>query len=1206
MRKKILDTFLVLVFLLTSSVWAAPYNGQVFELKQPDGNLIEVKIWGDEFFQHVESLDGYTLMRDKKGCVYYAELNSDGSDLVSTGYKYKGHSNEKYKSSAPAGLAKGLWINKDAIYRKVKQKKIDLACAVPAGIKLSPEAEAEAIEAETTKGINPAISSLPSSVVGLTLLIDFSDENATIPVGDIYNYVNERGYSGNGNKGSVRDYYFDVSGGKLVYTNHVTEYYRARHPKSYYTDPSINYGVRAKELILEALGYLERNTNFDFSQLTLDSNDRFIAINAFYAGGTDNAWAQGLWPHKSGMNDMYTTEEGFSTGEYQITNIGSSLTLGTFCHENGHMVCDWPDLYDYGYESAGVGNFCLMASGGNNKNPVPPCAYLREIHGWDKVIDITNVNEGSEYTHIANSNEIYKYSNPEDKNEYFLIESRMKKDRNLSLPDEGLLIWHIDRQSSNDDEQMTPDLHYKVSVEQADGKFELEHGQSSGGAGDLFHKDYVDLFDDETTPNANWWDGSDSGLIVCSIGYSGETVSFCVGWPKVDYTGLWHLNETYNDDMVKDYSEYDNHGTVVGQIQWVDGFGDGTDGLKLDGTNYIDLTAAPGSDDVLSAAMWFKADKYADMILLDKSPLGNSGIGWKIKTLEDGRLEFIIGSDSNSKTIVTPGLAYIPDQWYHVFCSYDLEGTAKIYVNGFLAREINNITNVNVSEKNTVLRLGASATNPEQDRFYGVVDDVRIALELLTDVEMQELPGLFKSGRAADTVGIWHFQEQEGDLARDYSGNHNDLLLSDGLKFGDSSVPGRTGEALYLNGTQYCTAKSYDGLLNEITFVTWVKRDGDQTSWAGLGTTLGARPAFALDIYSSGFYNELRYRWGASAAARDWHSNVYVPAGKWVMVALVVNKDKATVYLHDGRRLTKAENVVPHANIKFDADLHIGYDQDYNGYFKGAIDDTRFFTYAMTENEIKALGENKIASFPNPVNNSHGKDPVQLPFTWVPGPNVAIHHVYLGQDYDAIENADMESPLYQGSITETEFKLNLLPSMMYYWRVDEELGDGTIYKGNVWQFKTEGIPYDPPVFDELTIDLEHPVDVNFPFGPVSIAGHAQLPENTPEGSTLHYSLISRPGQPDWLNVSPDGDIGGTPDKQIYVPFRIKADDGFGNYDSMLVGIEVIDMTSGNEGLVDFAQFSDNWGGDARICDLNFDGIVDIEDFAIMLSNWLAN
>ncbi len=61
--------------------------------------------------------------------------------------------------------------------------------------------------------------------------------------------------------------------------------------------------------------------------------------------------------------------DGVCTYRYQITNMGSALTLGTFCHENGHMLMGWPDLYDYGYDSTGAGVFCLMAYGGFALNP---------------------------------------------------------------------------------------------------------------------------------------------------------------------------------------------------------------------------------------------------------------------------------------------------------------------------------------------------------------------------------------------------------------------------------------------------------------------------------------------------------------------------------------------------------------------------------------------------------------------------------------------------------------------------------------------------------------------------------------------------------------------------------------------------------------------------------------------------------------------
>ena len=66
--------------------FAEPVFGEVFSLHQPDGARVRVRIWGDEFYRVVESLDGYTLVRDPRtGLACYARLSADGKDLVSTG-----------------------------------------------------------------------------------------------------------------------------------------------------------------------------------------------------------------------------------------------------------------------------------------------------------------------------------------------------------------------------------------------------------------------------------------------------------------------------------------------------------------------------------------------------------------------------------------------------------------------------------------------------------------------------------------------------------------------------------------------------------------------------------------------------------------------------------------------------------------------------------------------------------------------------------------------------------------------------------------------------------------------------------------------------------------------------------------------------------------------------------------------------------------
>ena len=83
----------------------------------------------------------------------------------------------------------------------------------------------------------PAAAGTVGTYVGLCLLIEFPDVPATIPQTEVDNYCNQVGYTGFGNNGSVRDYFADVSDGKLTYTNEVTAYYTAAHNRSYYTDP---------------------------------------------------------------------------------------------------------------------------------------------------------------------------------------------------------------------------------------------------------------------------------------------------------------------------------------------------------------------------------------------------------------------------------------------------------------------------------------------------------------------------------------------------------------------------------------------------------------------------------------------------------------------------------------------------------------------------------------------------------------------------------------------------------------------------------------------------------------------------------------------------------------------------------------------------------------------------------------------------------
>jgi hypothetical protein len=129
----------------------------------------------------------------------------------------------------------------------------------------------------------------------------------------------------------------------------------------------------------------------------------------------------------------------------------------------GPMLCDFPDLYDYGLDgikSSGIGVYCLMCAGGNadQLNPTHVCAYLKYRSGWAE--SVTRITPGLTATATAGNNTFFLHGkNPV---EYFIIENRFKAGRDQALTDSGLAIWHVDELGNNSNEHMTPGVPLRV------------------------------------------------------------------------------------------------------------------------------------------------------------------------------------------------------------------------------------------------------------------------------------------------------------------------------------------------------------------------------------------------------------------------------------------------------------------------------------------------------------------------------------------------------------------------------------------------------------------------------------------------------------------------------------------------------------------------------------------------------------------------
>ena len=495
-----------------------PFLGAEFNFKQPDGSSLRVRGWGNQHHAVFEAMNGYTVVEDPiTGFYEYAGVSADHDELVPTGAR------PRHVNPQALGLAMGVRVSDKAA--KVAGME---STTLPRGGSRWEERRRQQRDDIRTAATHPGIVGAPpqrqtvGTYVGLCLLIQFPDVPGTIPQAEVGNFCNQPGYAGFGNKGSVRDYFLEISCGKLDYSNIVTPYYTAKHPRSYYTNEKIAQPKRARELIKEALAHWKAQ-GFDFSKLTVDSQGFVFAANVFYAGTRVNNWSKGLWPHSYYLLTPYALAAGRNAHDYQITDMTQALSLGTFCHENGHMICDFPDLYDYGYESAGVGAFCLMCGGANvdEKNPTHVGAYLKYRAGWATAL--TKISAG--LTGVANAGKNEFFIHNKSKTEYFLIENRHRSGRDAALPASGLAVWHVDERGDNQNEQMSPLLHYECSLVQADGRFDLERDpRNAGDPGDLFGAG--SQFGPATNPASKWWDTTDSKLALSAISAAGPAMTF--------------------------------------------------------------------------------------------------------------------------------------------------------------------------------------------------------------------------------------------------------------------------------------------------------------------------------------------------------------------------------------------------------------------------------------------------------------------------------------------------------------------------------------------------------------------------------------------------------------------------------------------------------------------------------------------------------
>jgi len=101
----------------------------------------------------------------------------------------------------------------------------------------------------------------------------------------------------------------------------------------------------------------------------------------------------------------------------------------------------------------------------------------------------------------------------------------------------------------------------------------------------------------------------------------------------------------------------------------------------------------------------------------------------------------------------------------------------------------------------------------------------------------------------------------------------------------------------------------------------------------------------------------------------------------------------------------------------------------------------------------------------------------------MPGDLAVSHDVYLGDNFDDVNDATIESPVFRANQTSTSYVAGfpgyaypegLVPGTTYYWRIDgvNESEPNSPWKGNVWSFLIPpGTAYEPAPADRIDFVL---------------------------------------------------------------------------------------------------------------------------------------
>jgi hypothetical protein len=312
----------------------------------------------------------------------------------------------------------------------------------------------------------------------------------------------------------------------------------------------------------------------------------------------------------------------------------------------------------------------------------------------------------------------------------------------------------------------------------------------------------------------------------------------------------------------------------------------------------------------------------------------------------------------------------------------------------------------------------------------------------------------------AELVGWWRLDEGSGTTAYDSSSNGNDASFEGSPAWVED---GKFGKALKFDGSSdYLAAPDSESLdinADQLSIAAWINGE----DWPAANHIVrkiadtGTGSIYMIRVQP----DTMRVYLNTSAGETIVQGTTVLNTNEWYHVGLIYDGAEARIYVNG--QLDVSMNVSGELT-QSNNELRIGRGEP-AGYFVGMIDDVRLYNHALTESELLSAMEGSGAEYPfalgpKPANGAlHPETWVNL--TWRPGDFAVTHDVYLGDNFDDVNNGTGET--FRGNQAETLFIVGfpgfaypdgLVPGTTYYWRVDEvnDTDPNSPWKGDVWSF----------------------------------------------------------------------------------------------------------------------------------------------------------